>query len=66
MTRTQYAKVIERELQALNERIDLKILRGERYTEESRLHKALLQKIRKQRVRAVTHGRGLFASLFSF
>lgn len=59
MTRTQYTKVIERELQALNERIDHKILRGESYKEESRKHKALLLKMRMQ------HHKSVFGRLFS-
>lgn len=48
MTRTQYTKVIERELRALNEKIDRKIMRGESYSEESRKHKSLLQKMKLQ------------------
>ncbi|MFZ4500232.1 MAG: hypothetical protein ACOYMZ_01890 [Minisyncoccia bacterium] len=48
MTRTQYTKAIELELARLNERIDAKILRGQRYAEESRKHKQLLAQIRRQ------------------
>ncbi|HEY0980062.1 MAG TPA: hypothetical protein VGE18_01490 [Candidatus Paceibacterota bacterium] len=48
MTRTQYTKAIELELARLNERIDAKILRGQKYAEESRKHKQLLSQIRRQ------------------
>lgn len=47
MTREQYLKIIEREIHKINKRIDLKILRGEDYTKESREHKQLLHKIRQ-------------------
>lgn len=46
MSQEQYKKAIEKEIRKLNERIDFKILRGERYSSESRQHKALLQKIK--------------------
>lgn len=48
MTRTQYTKAIELELNRLNERIDSKILRGQEYSFESKKHKLLVQKIRRQ------------------
>lgn len=63
MTRQQYTKNIYQELKALNERIDYKILRGERYTLESKRHKALLREIRRQRVDSF--GR-FVSSLFQF
>lgn len=47
MTRHQYIKIIERELEKLNKRIDRKILRGEEYIREAREHKMLLYKIRQ-------------------
>ncbi len=60
MTRHQYTKNIYQELRELNERIDYKILRGQRYTDESRRHKALLRQLARQ------SKRGLFSKLFSF
>ena len=47
MTRNQNKKVIERELKKLNERIDLKIIHGERYIAESKMHRMLLDRMRK-------------------
>ncbi len=46
MSQTQYLKMLEREIQKVNKKIDLKILRGEAYTKEARDHKLLLQKVR--------------------
>ena len=48
MTRDQYTKNIRQQLRTLNERIDYKILRGQRYEEDSRLHKQLLRQIARQ------------------
>jgi hypothetical protein len=59
MTRHQYTKNIYRELRELNERIDYKILRGQRYSDESRRHKALLRQIARQ------SNRGFLSKLFS-
>jgi len=53
MTRTQYTKAIELELARLNERIDSKILRGQEYSNESKKHKLLLQKIRTQKTPSI-------------
>ncbi len=63
MTRHQYTKNIYQELKALNKRIDYKILRGERYTQESKRHKELLKEIREQRRQSF--GR-FVSSLFQF
>ncbi len=60
MTRHQYTKNIYTELRTLNERIDYKILRGQRYSDESLRHKALLKQIARQ------SKRGLISRLFSF
>ncbi len=61
MTRHQYTKNIYHELQALNERIDHKILRGQRYSDDSLRHKQLLRQIKRQR----SHGFfGRFISSF--
>ena len=38
--------MLEREIQKINKRIDLKILQGEAYFKEARDHKLLLQKVR--------------------
>ena len=60
MTRHQYTKNIYNELKVLNERIDYKILRGQRYTDESLRRKTLLRQIARQ------SKRGLISKLFSF
>jgi hypothetical protein len=46
MSQTQYLKILEKEIQKINKRIDLKILQGETYLKEARDHKLLLQKVR--------------------
>jgi len=46
MSQTQYLKMLEREIQKINKRIDLKILQGQVYAKEARDHKLLLQKVR--------------------
>jgi hypothetical protein len=38
--------MLEREIQKINKRIDLKILQGEAYLKEARDHKLLLRKVR--------------------
>jgi hypothetical protein len=38
--------MLEREIQKINKKIDLKILQGESYFKEARDHKLLLQKVR--------------------
>ena len=38
--------MLEREIQRINKKIDLKILRGENYSKEARDHKLLLLKVR--------------------
>lgn len=63
MTRQQYTKNIYQELRALNERIDYKILRGQRYTDESRRHKALLRQIRAQSSKSLFDR---FTNIFQF
>lgn len=47
MSKQQYLRIIEKEIQKLNKRIDIKILRGEQYLRESREHKLLLRKFRQ-------------------
>ena len=46
MSQTQYLKMLEREIQNINKKIDLKILQGEKYAKEAREHKLLLKKVR--------------------
>ncbi len=46
MSQTQYLKMLEKEIQKVNKKIDLKILQGEAYFKEARDHKLLLQKVR--------------------
>ena len=46
MSQSQYLKMLEREIQKINKKIDLKILEGEKYAKEARDHKLLLQKVR--------------------
>ena len=46
MSQKQYVKMLEKEIQKINKKIDLKILQGERYAKEARDHKLLLQKVR--------------------
>lgn len=59
MNREQYIKIIERELQALNKRIDMKILQGLEYKKEARDHKILQKKM-------LQHSRKSIFSRFSF
>jgi hypothetical protein len=46
MSQSQYLKMLEREIQKINKRIDQKILDGKAYYKEARDHKLLLQKVR--------------------
>ena len=46
MSQSQYLKMLEREIQRINRKIDLKILQGEKYSKEAREHKLLLKKVR--------------------
>ena len=46
MTKTQYLKMLEREIQKINKKIDFKILQGQDYRREARDHKLLLKKVR--------------------
>jgi len=45
MSQSQYLKMLEREIQKINKKIDLKILQGEKYVKEAREHKLLLKKV---------------------
>ena len=46
MSQSQYLKMLEREIQKINKKIDLKIMEGEKYAKEAREHKLLLKKVR--------------------
>lgn len=46
MSQSQYLKMLEKEIQKINKKIDLKILEGEAYFKEARDHKLLLKKVR--------------------
>ena len=46
MSQKQYLKMLEREIQKINQEIDFKILHGENYRKEARDHKLLLKKVR--------------------
>ena len=46
MSQSQYLKMLEREIQRINKKIDLKILQGQGYYKEARDHKLLLRKVR--------------------
>ena len=46
MSQSQYLKMLEKEIQKINKKIDLKILKGEAYWKEARDHKLLLKKVR--------------------
>ena len=46
MSQAQYLKMLEREIQKINKKIDLKILKGEKYVKEAREHRLLLKKVR--------------------
>ena len=46
MSQAQYLKMLEREIQKINKKIDLKILQGQDYKKEARDHKLLLKKVR--------------------
>ena len=60
MSQSQYLKMLEKEIQKINKKIDLKILQGEKYFKEARDHKLLLRKVRY-------HSRkSFFSKLFSF
>lgn len=47
MSSKDFLKVVENELQRLNDRIDLKILKGRSYRKEAERHKFLLRELRR-------------------
>ena len=46
MSHNQYLKMLEKEIQRINKKIDIKILQGQAYKKEARDHRLLLQKVR--------------------
>ena len=46
MSQKQYLKMLEREIQKVNRKIDEKIMRGEEYRKEARDHKLMLRRMR--------------------
>ena len=46
MSQAQHSKMLEKEINKINKKIDLKILQGETYFKEARDHRLLLQKVR--------------------
>lgn len=46
MSQNQYLKMLEREIQRINKKIDLKIIQGQNYKKEAMEHKLLLRKVR--------------------
>ena len=52
MSRQEYLKLLEKELQRVNKIIDYKILHGLEYRNEARDHKMLLRKVRQNNHRS--------------
>ncbi|MES2224561.1 MAG: hypothetical protein V4478_01075 [Patescibacteria group bacterium] len=50
MSQSQYITTLERQINSLNQRIDQKIMSGQKYLDEARKHRMLLRKIQSQRV----------------
>ena len=51
MSKKQYLKALNKEIQELNQVIDLKIITEHNYRREARRHKKLLAEVRRQEVR---------------
>lgn len=49
MSQHQYIVTLKKQINALNRSIDSKIVRGQKYVEEARKHRALLRKLREQK-----------------
>lgn len=65
MSTQYYRKVILQEIEKLNDRIDLKILRGKPYTKEARRHKSLLEQFNyfESQSRKKSHSGSFFSFL---
>ena len=46
MSQSQYLKMLEKEIQKINKKIDFKIMRGQDYRKEARDHKLMLRRMR--------------------
>ena len=46
MSQSQYLRMLEKEIQKINKKIDLKIMRGEDYRKEARDHKLMFRRMR--------------------
>lgn len=64
MSQSQYLKMLEKEIQSINKKIDMKILQGEAYFKEARDHRLVLRKIRYHNRR--NFFRKFFPVLFQF
>lgn len=62
MSQSQYLKMLEREIQKINKKIDMKIMRGENYRKEVRDHRLMLRRMRY--LRGQTLGQKLVYFLF--
>ncbi len=51
MTKEQYIKILQKQLDKLNKQIDFKIMSGENYSKEAIEHKIILSKIRQHNTR---------------
>ncbi len=49
MSQQEYIITLERQLRTLNQRIDSKIMSGQKYVEEARKHRMIVRKIREQK-----------------
>ncbi len=49
MSREQYVKVLERQLEKLNREIDLKVISGQNYATEARAHAELRKRMRQHK-----------------
>jgi len=46
MSQSQYLKMLEKEIQKINRKIDFKIMRGENYRREASDHRLMLRRMR--------------------
>lgn len=46
MSQKQYLKMLEKEIQKINKKIDIKIIRGENYRKEAHDHRLMLRRLR--------------------
>ena len=64
MSTNKLISTIQKELENLNENIDLKILKGQSYKRESRRHKQLLSQLRQIRYKSFFDRSFSFLTLF--